>query len=578
MEVTDKIRIPKNIIGTTQPDEPARRTAEVMIDILLEHGVQVVFGIPGGAIAPIYDALLDRKQIRVITSKHETSAMFAAAGYARTTGKLAVVLVTSGPGVLNAMTGLASAYCDGIPVLLLAGEVSRKVMGKGALQEGSAYHLDVIGMAKRISKVAVQINEPNAAPSMLRRAISTALSGRKGPAMVTLPIDVASALIVEPDVSTGAATTFVIQPWAISRAADSLMKAHRPLIFAGAGMRHGDAPARLIEVAERLQCPVMTTPKGKGVFPEDHPLSLGVFGIGGHPSAIEYLKDGIDALMAVGTSLGELSTNGWSGLLTPKGEFIHVDIDANQLGRAYASNLSIAAPAEAFLTSMRDRIPQTRRIGRHGVGYYESFAQIAEMGDRTQPITPQRALWEIQQVLPRDTIFTCDVGEHSVFATHYLRTSHPDSFILLNGLGSMGQGIGTAIGAQLARPDRTVATICGDGCFAMTATEVATAVQDQLPIIVFVLNDERLGMVELGLTALYGRTATYPNSMDISKVAEGMGAQTLVVEHPCEILEADFGAMRAKGPVVVDVRIDKNARMPKHGRFEALGNIVSRKN
>lgn len=558
--------------------EPARsreprRTANVLVDVLRRHGVDTVFGIPGGAIAPIYDALMDRPDIRVITTKHEASAMFAAAGYARTSGRIGVVLVTSGPGILNALTGLASAYCDGLPVLLLAGEVSRKVMGKGALQEGSAYHLDIVGMAKRISKFAQQINEPNAAAATLHRALATSMSGRKGPVTVTLPIDVASAQVVEPEFSLGASTTFELDPRTVRRAARILEGAKRPLIFAGSGLRWGAATTRLLEVSEQLGCPVMTTPKAKGVFPENHPLSLGVFGIGGHPSATAYLREGIDVLLAIGTSLGELSTNGWSPLLSPSAELIHVDIDGNQIGRNYPVTVSVTAPADLFLRQLRGLLSGTPRAdAEFGVEYYTNPEVVSQSA---ASITPERALWEIQEVLARDTIYACDVGEHSVFATHYLETRDPDAFILMNGLGSMGQSIGAAMGAQLAQPERSIAVICGDGCFAMTATEIATAVAERLPITIFVFNDQRLGMVELGLSALYGRNSVYPTTpMDVAAVAKGLGAVSFVAEKAGDILKGGIPELRKQGPVVVDVRIDRDSRMPKHGRFEALGNVV----
>ncbi len=551
-----------------------RRTADILIDVLAEHGVDTVFGIPGGAIGPMYDALLDRSAIRVITTKHEGTAVFAACGYARTSGKIGVVFVTSGPGFLNSMTGLASAFCDGLPVLVVAGEVSRKVMGRGALQEGSAYHLDVVGIARRVSKTAVQLQEPNAAPAMLRRAIATMLSGRRGPATITIPVDVSATEIVEPTVSASVATSFSLDPAAVFRTVEALATARHPLIFAGAGIRGGDGPRRLREAAERLQIPVMTTPKGKGVFPESHPLSLGVFGIGGHPSATSYVRGGVDAMLAIGTSLGELSTNGWSDLVHPEHELIHVDVDANQVGKCYPATLGIVAPAEPFLEALREQAPAPTRFHEFGV---QRFEDPSREQPGTRQVTPQRALWEIQRALPPDTIYASDVGEHSVFATHYLHTDEPDGFILMNGLGSMGQSFGSAMGAQLARRDRSVAVICGDGGFAMTCGDIATAAAERLPIVFFIFNDARLGMVEIGQKSIFGRTHEFTNELDIPSIAAGLGAQPAVVNHPGDILDIDFAALRRFGPIVVDVRIDRDARMPKHGRFEALGNQQKRR-
>ena len=555
------------------PSANPERTADVLVRVLVDAGVQVVFGSPGGTIAPLYDALLDAPGIRVVTTRHEAAAVFAAAGYARATGRIGVVLVTSGPGVINAMTGIASAYCDGVPVLVLAGEVARKNHGKGALQEGSPHHLNIIGMADHISKLALEIPEPNAAPSMLQRAIATALSGRPGPVTVTLPIDVTTALAMSSSVALEVNTSFTLPAWAVEDAVRHLVGhgKRRTIIFAGSGLRNGDGARKLLEFAERTQLPVMTTPKAKGVFPEGHPLSLGVFGLGGHPSTTAWLEAGLDVLLSIGTSLGDISTNGWSKLLTPREAHIHVDIDARQIGRTYATTLGIAAPAELFLDRMLELLPPPLERRSYGVRYYsDAEASVTAVEGR---IAPQRALWELQQVLPPDSIYTCDSGEHFLFAVHYLRTELPDGFMVMSGLGSMGSGIGAALGVKLAHPHRPVAAICGDGGFAMAASEVSTAVAEKLPIIFVVMNDERLGMVELGHQALYGRSPSYSTSpMSIVALASALGAQTLAIKRPGQILGMESFLRHPRGPMVLDVRVDQSVRMPKNGRFEALGN------
>jgi acetolactate synthase I/II/III large subunit len=411
---------------------------------------------------------------------------------------------------------------------------------------------------------------------MLRRAVATALSGRQGPVVVTVPIDVAGAQIAEPDVTVEVSSQFTIPRPALLRAADALTRSDRTVIFAGSGCRHGEGPARLREVAERLQCPVMTTPKGKGVFPEDHPLSLGVFGFGGHPSALAFVDGGIDSMLAIGTSLGDLATNGWSEKLKPAFDLVHVDIDANRMGRSYAATQCIAAPAAQFLGQLVEVLPEPRRRGWFGV---RTFTDASETGNGPEGrIAPQRAIWEIQQVLSRDAAYTVDSGEHFLWATHYLRIRHPDSFFVMTGLGSMGTSIGAAMGIQVACPKRQVAAILGDGCFAMSATEIATAVEQQIPIHVFVINDHRLGMVEMGNSAIYGRTPDYRiPTIDVPKLAESLGARSLVAEKAGDILRLPLRDFRNPGPVVVDVRIDRGVKMPKHGRFEALGNAAGRR-
>jgi acetolactate synthase-1/2/3 large subunit len=417
-----------------QAESHARRTADVLVDVLVAAGVELAFGLPGGTISPIHDALWAQGQIRHVTTRHESGALFAAAGYAHATGRLGVAVVTSGPGVLNAMTGLASAHCDGLPVLLLVGEVPRKVHGRGALQDGSSHGLNVIGMTRHITKMAVELTEPANAPMVLHRAITTALSGKRGPVVVTIPMDLATAIVPTPIITSQVGLEFAVAPRAIDEIAALLSVAARPLILAGSGVRGGVAPAALRAMAERYQCPVATTPKAKGVFPEDHPLSLGVFGMGGHPSVRSYAERGLDVLIAVGTSLGDIATDGWSPLLKARRAFVHVDIDGQQIGRSYQPTHALVAPAAAFLGAMIERTPlQVPRLV--GGGVVRHRLPIGS-GDR---LGSQEAIAEIQQVLPHDTIYTVDSGDHFLFATHFLELTHPDSYIVMTGLGSMGQ-------------------------------------------------------------------------------------------------------------------------------------------
>jgi acetolactate synthase-1/2/3 large subunit len=573
--VAKPIDVP-TLLGETWPPapiEPARsgaditRAADVLVAMLAEAGVDVVFGLPGGPISPVHDALLD-SDLRVVTTRHESGAMFAAAGYAHTTGKLGVVAVTSGPGVLNAMTGLASAWCDGLPVLLLVGEVPRRAHGKGVLQDGSAYGLRVIEMAGPVAKLALEVPDPNQLPHLLRRAIATALSGRRGPVVLTLPLDVTTARIARPRLGGSISVAATVAPDVLDEVGAVIARAARPLILAGSGVRGAGAPERLRAAAELLACPVATTPKAKGVFPESHPLALGVLGMGGHPSARAYLEAGVDAVLAIGTSLGDLSTDGFDPLLQAK-TLIHVDIDARLVGRSYAPTLAVVASATDFLASLADRLPGDLAIARRQLP--GGVVRHRLPPSRTPGlIAPHDAIAEIQDVLPGDAIITVDSGEHFVFATHYLRTEHPDAFVVMTGLGSMGQSIGAAIGARLAHPERAVAAICGDGCFAMNAFEIATAVAERVPIRVFVLNDQRLGMVENGHETVYGRRPAYPTTpMDVCTIATGLGATTIRIERSGQIRAAADRIARAPGPLVIDVRIDHEVRMPRRDRLAA---------
>jgi len=558
-----------DVRGEPVPTVAAMRGSDLLVGMLADAGVEVVFGIPGGAISPVHDALIDSR-IRVITTRHESGAMFAAAGYARATGKLGVVAVTSGPGVLNAMTGLASAWCDGVPLLLLVGEVPRAAQGKGVLQDGSAHGLQIVEMGRHITKLSAEIPRASALPHLVRRAIVTALSGRRGPVMLTLPLDVSTAEVTPPRTGGSITVTSTIAPDVLDEVATLLREAQRPLLLAGSGVRGHGAPEHLREVAERIACPVATTPKAKGVFPEAHPLALGVLGLGGHRSSRRYLENGVDVVIAIGTSLGDMATDGYSPYLQARRALVHVDLDAQQIGKSYAPTHAIVAPAAEFLRGLAERLGEEVTLRLRALpGGVERHALASS--PRPDRIAAQDAVVEIQRVLPPDTIYTVDSGEHFLFAAHYLEINLPDAFLVMTGLGSMGQSIGAAIGAQLANPDRVVAAICGDGCFAMNAFEIATAVAEQLPLRVFVFNDERLGMVENGHQTVYGRHPSYPTTpLDVCTVAHGLGAEVLRVDGIGQLHTAQDMLRRTRGPVVVDVHIDPSIALPKRDRVSAM--------
>ncbi len=561
---------------TTMP--PPRRAACVLVDMLASAGVEVVFGLPGGAISPVHDALLD-SNIRVVTTRHESGATFAAAGYAHITGRLGVCAVTSGPGALNALTGVASAWCDGLPMLLLVGEVPRKAHGRGVLQDGSSHGLKLVEMFGHVSKLALEVPDPAQLPHLLRRAIATALSGRRGPVVLTLPMDVTSASITPPRMEGQQAVRGTLCTQIVDDVGEILCEAKRPLILAGSGLRVAGAPALLRRVAERLRCPVATTPKGKGVFPEDHPLSVGVLGLGGHLSSRNYLESGVDAVVVLGSSLGDLSTDGFNPALQAA-TLIHVDIDGRQIGKSYSPTHAVVADVAEFLDLLDRRLSTTvlqkptvplppRQNPPAGVVRHNLPATVENAADPR--IGPHEFLRELQQLMPLDTVYTVDSGEHFTFATHYLNIVHSDSYVVMTGLGSMGQSIGAAIGVKLARPERSVAAIVGDGCFAMNAFEVATAVAQRLPIRVFVFNDNRLGMVENGHEHVYGRRPDYSTgTLDVCAIATGLGAATVRVSRPGDLIAAARLLASYPGPVVVDVLIDPAVRLPKKDRMAAF--------
>ncbi len=551
------------------------RVADQIVRTLADSGVRTVFGVPGGAISAVYDALLDEPRIQVINTRHESSAVFAAAAHARITGAVGIVLTTSGPGVTNTITGIASAFCDGLPIVVIGGEVPRKNFGRGALQEGSPYSLNLVGMLKHVTKWSSEVTSGDGAVSAIRKAMSMASSGRKGPVFLSLPLDVQGELAPVPRLSLNVESRFEVDRSSLDAAVQALVTAKRPLILAGSGCRWDKGPDAVRQVAERYQVPVATTPKGKGVFPETHALSLGIFGHGGHPSATEYLDAGIDVLLAVGTSFGDAATNSWTNKLKPSRCAIHVDIDSSQIGRNYQVDLGLVGSAGRILSAVADLAPPLKPAREVPSRRFYSCPEAATDGDR---IKPQRALWELQQLMPTSTAYCCDIGEHMMWALHYLTIDRPDGFFLSSGLAAMGSSLGMALGVKAAQPDRPVVVICGDGTMGMSAMDVADSAATGLRIIYFVMNDQRYGMVESGHEKIYGRSPQFPVKLSVSELARGIGAEVVTIRKAGELLALGSSALlEGQKPLVLDVQISKTERMPARPRFDALKDVIHAK-
>jgi acetolactate synthase I/II/III large subunit len=539
--------------------------AERIVDVLEEAGVDTVFGIPGGAIAPLYAAVGRRRSLRLITAKHETNAAFLALGYGLATGKPSVVLTTAGPGITNALTGLATAHYEGVPVVHIAGEVPRTAFGRGALQEGSPSRFDAVGVAARVTKMSALLVQPRSAVATVRKAIGTALSDRRGPVFLSLPIDVAGASVPRERIAGSVRTAFDIDIEAAHDAMRLLHGAERPLIVAGAGTRDRASRTALREIAEHLGAPVCVTTKGKGVFPEDHALYLGVLGFGGHESAVEYLQKGTDVILAVGTGLDDFTTNGWTASLTPSRAFLQIDIDPGQLGKNYAIDLGLVGRADAVLRRLLDLRDRRRRplATKERIRYQEPEPSRKGM------LTTADVVLAMNAVLPPDAIVTADMGEHLAFALHFYRTRATGDFFTCLGFGSMGSGIVSAIGYQLGAPERRTFAICGDGGFLMCGTEMATAVQERIPTTFVIINDSRLNMVHHGLRDLYGESPDFSTQIiDYAAMARSMGGEGYVIrtkEELCERLR-----VRSTLPVVLDVRADGDVRLGGSQRVAAL--------
>jgi acetolactate synthase-1/2/3 large subunit len=425
-------------------------------------------------------------------------------------------------------------------------------------------------MTKSITKWSAELNPPSAVVPMIAHAIALATSGRRGPVLLTLPIDTGVTDVLPTRMSRPAETRFTTDPRAIGLAASLLARSERPLLLVGSGARWGRGPAEVCLLAEHLRLPVATTPRAKGVFPEDHPLSLGVFGFGGHPSAGHYVESGIDTLLVLGSSLGEVSSNNFSPHIARVRDIVQVDVDASQIGRAYRASAGLLGEAEVVLPLLR--AATERRVSPRQVRCGIRFDVDPErVGDGPEgAILPHRAIWELQRLLPKATIFTSDIGEHLLHALHYLRIPEGGEFCAMTALGSMGSGIGGALGFKLARPERPVVAICGDGGFLMSLGDIATAARQHIATVTFVLDDRRFGMCEIGHESVYGRRPDYSTEpVNVGALARGAGARVFEVAHTGEVL-ALGDIVHGDGPTVISVRIDRSLRSKSHGRNNAL--------
>ncbi len=527
-------------------ETPPHTVAHAIVDTLLAYGVDTLFGIPGGAISALYDACLDRPALRLVTTRHETAAVFAAIGHARVTGRPAVVVVTSGPGLTNAITGLAAAHAEQVPLLLIAGDVAVESAGRFALQDGAV--LGALSLARAVTRFCARIERPSAAQSLVVRALAEAA---RGPVLLTLPLDVSRAPI---------ALRRILHGDGYAEVAGALRAARSPLIVLGAGARH--CPA-VVSIAEGTGAMVAVTAHAKGAFPEQHPHYLGVLGFGGHASATRYAA-AADATVVLGSRLGDLATNGWSCELR---SVVQIDRDAAVLGRNYELTLGIVA----------DTAVAAHAIAGHTRGAVapRGVALGWDEPEATAPLHPGFVLRALQRALPPTAIFTVDIGEHAAFAVHYLRVETADRFHLNAGLGSMGSGLGSAIGIKLARPDVPVVAIVGDGGFAMHAGELLTCVEAGIGVVFVVFNDGCYRMCDLGFDAVYGRRPRgLPSTrVDLAAVASAMGAVSVRVEHASDLPDLT----PSRRPIVLDVRIDTRQQLSLGTRTASIKHFAGRR-
>jgi acetolactate synthase-1/2/3 large subunit len=535
--------------------------AQAIVKTLEMEGVEVIFGIPGGATLNIYDVLRDSK-IKHYLMRHEQVAAHAADGYARASGKVGVCMATSGPGATNLVTGIANAYMDSIPIIAITGQVPTPVIGTDAFQEA-----DTTGITLPIVKHSYLITDPEEIPSVIREAFHIASTGRPGPVVIDIPKDVTIARIKyefpEKVSLPGYKPTYRGHIKQIRQAIKTILEAERPVLFAGGGVIASGASAELKQFAELLNLPVTYTLMGKGAFPETHPLSLGMLGMHGTCYA-NFAMCETDLIIAVGVRFDDRAT-GRLDRFAPRARVIHIDIDPAEIGKNVPVFIPIVGDAKTVLNQLLDELKKKDRSSFPG---YSKWHEIIEGWRREHPLTypddnelrPQFVVDMIYQLTKdRGTIITTGVGQNQMWAAQYYHLEKPRRFLSSGGLGTMGYGFPAAIGAQVAQPDALVVDIDGDGSFQMVLQDLATVSVYNLPVKVVVMNNGYLGMVRQWQQLFYERryfaVDLAPGVPDFKKLAEAYGVKGITVKEKGELVPALEKAFSEPFPYVIDVWI-----------------------
>lgn len=557
---------------------PVRMNASnAFVECLRAEGVDVIFGYPGGAVLPIYDALYDAG-IKHVLVRHEQGAAHMADGYARATGKPGVCLATSGPGATNLVTGLATAWMDSIPMVAFTGNVPRTAIGSDAFQEA-----DITGITLPITKHNFLVSRSEDLPRIVREAFHIASTGRPGPVLVDLPKDVSTEEILFEYPETvnlaGYKPTVEGHIRQILEAAQAIGAAKRPVLYAGGGVITSNAHEELRALAEKANLPTTMTLMGLGAFPGTHPLSLGMLGMHGTVAA-NYAVDQADLLIAVGARFDDRVT-GDLAKFAPHAKVIHIDIDPAEIGKNVPADIPIVGDCKAVLKVLVEKVREKRED--------EWLNQIEEW-KREYPlvyfeeegvISPQRVIEEIYRVTEGRAICTADVGQHQMWLAQYYHFDYPRRHISSGGLGTMGYGFPAAIGAALARPDLPVWSITGDGGFQMTAQELSTAKNYNIPVKIAIINNFYLGMVRQWQELLYERrysASDLHDNPDFVKMAEAYDVPALRCTKPEELTATLKKAMEIPGPVLLDIHVKKEENVfPMIPSGKSVADMIGKK-
>lgn len=544
--------------------------ARILLECLKMEGVDTVFGYPGGTVINIFDELYSFPEIRNILPRHEQAGVHAADGYARASGKVGVAIATSGPGATNTVTGIATAYMDSIPLVVITGQVPTALIGNDAFQE-----VDIIGITRPCTKHNFLVKNVKELAGIVKKAFYIARTGRPGPVLIDLPKDVQVAVteFKYPDKVEikGYKPTIEGHPKQVEKAASMILSARKPVIYVGGGVVLGNAAAELRKLAETLHAPVTTTLMGLGSFPEDSPLSLGLLGMHGTFYANMAVTE-CDLLVAVGARFDDRVT-GKIPAFAPHAKIIHMDVDPTSIRKNVRVDLPIVGAVQdvltklnAFLEERHDAVESFRKSIKPWLAQIDGWKAKQPMGfkESAQVIKPQFVIRKLRELSAPDAIIATDVGQHQMWTAQFFTFTSPRTLLSSGGLGTMGYGLPAAMGAQAAFPERQVIAVCGDGGFQMNLQEIATLVQNRLPVKVCVLNNNYLGMVrqwqELFFSKRYSQTVL-DLPIDFVKLAEAFGATGFTAAKPDEVEETIRKGFSTPGPVIMEFKIDREEKV-----------------
>ncbi|GFE59336.1 biosynthetic-type acetolactate synthase large subunit [Geobacter sp. AOG1] len=544
--------------------------ARILLECLKLEGVETVFGYPGGTVINLYDELFSFKDIRHILPRHEQAGVHAADGYARATGKVGVAIATSGPGATNTITGIATAYMDSIPLVIITGQVPTALIGNDAFQE-----VDIIGITRPCTKHSFLVKDVKDLATIVKKAFYIARSGRPGPVLIDFPKDVQIAVTEfeypESVDIRGYKPTVEGHPRQIEKAVSMILASRKPVIYVGGGVVLANGAEELTALARKLGAPVTTTLMGLGSFPENDPLSLGLLGMHGTYCANMAVTD-CDLLVAVGARFDDRVT-GKIATFAPHAKIIHVDVDPTSIKKNVRVDLPIVGDVKGVLARMlKVATEQSAKVKEFAKelapwrGEIEAWRTKHPLGYKpsTSVIKPQLVIQKLRELSDPDAIVATDVGQHQMWTAQFFQFNKPRTLLSSGGLGTMGYGLPAAMGAQAAFPKRQVMVICGDGGFQMNMQEIATLVQNRLPVKIIILNNNFLGMVrqwqELFFDKRYSQTCM-ELPIDFVKLAEAFGAKGLRATKPSEVEAVIKEGFTTPGPVIMEFKIAREEKV-----------------